>query len=45
MLKRTISSKFESINQGYNRVFQPNELSIGMVVPIENYAQSPVPTM
>ena len=36
---------FESINKGYDSVFKPNELSIGVVIPIENYAQSPVPTM
>lgn len=36
---------FEKINKAYNSVFKPNELSIGIVVPIENYAQSPVPTM
>lgn len=37
--------KFESINKAYNTVFQPNELSIGMVIPVESYTQSPVPTM
>ena len=37
--------KFEKINKGFNRVFQPNELSIGVVIPIENYPHSPVPTM
>ncbi|MEL7118343.1 MAG: LLM class oxidoreductase [Bacteroidota bacterium] len=36
---------FESINKAYNNVFQPNELSLGIVVPIENYANSPVPSM
>ncbi|MFK7946539.1 MAG: LLM class oxidoreductase [Saprospiraceae bacterium] len=36
---------FESINKAYNTVFKPNKLSIGLVVPIENYAQSPIPTM
>ena len=38
-------NKFESINQAYNSVFQPNQLSLGMVIPIENYAQSRLPTM
>ena len=37
--------EFESINRGYNSVFKANELSIGIVVPIENYVQGPVPTM
>jgi len=37
--------EFASINKAYNGIFQPNELSIGIVIPIENYAQSSVPTM
>lgn len=37
--------KFESINRGYNSVFKTNQLSIGLVVPIENYSKSSVPTM
>ena len=37
--------KFEPINRGYNSVFKPNQLSIGVVVPIENYANSSVPSM
>ena len=36
---------FESINRGYNSVFTPNRLSIGLVVPIENYSRGPVPEM
>lgn len=36
---------FEPINKGYNSVFQPNQLSLGIVVPIENYASNPTPTM
>ncbi|MEM6265457.1 MAG: LLM class oxidoreductase [Bacteroidota bacterium] len=36
---------FESINKAYNRVFRPGQLSIGLVIPIENYAQHPVPNM
>lgn len=36
---------FQSINKGYNSVFKPNQLSIGIVVPIENYDRSPVPSM
>ncbi|HAS40291.1 MAG TPA: LLM class flavin-dependent oxidoreductase [Microscillaceae bacterium] len=45
MLPKTNTLKFQSINRGYNAVFQPNQLSVGVVVPIENYAQGPVPTM
>ncbi|MDC8004309.1 LLM class oxidoreductase [Aureisphaera galaxeae] len=36
---------FETINRGYNTVFKPGKLTVGIVVPIENYAQSPIPTM
>ncbi|MEM7036239.1 MAG: LLM class oxidoreductase [Bacteroidota bacterium] len=36
---------FEPINRAYNTVFQPDRLSVGIVVPIENYANDPVPTM
>lgn len=37
--------QFEKINRGYNTTFQPKKLSIGVVVPIENYGQNPIPTM
>ena len=36
---------FPSINHGYNRVFQPGRLSIGLVAPLENYPSGPVPSM
>lgn len=36
---------FEPINKAYNKVFIPNELSIGIVVPIEEYAHSAIPKM
>ncbi|MCP9236031.1 LLM class oxidoreductase [Lewinella sp. JB7] len=38
-------NRFESINPGYASVFKPNRLSVGIVVPIENYGHSLVPTM
>lgn len=38
-------STFEHINSGYNRVFEPGRLSIGLVAPIEHYGQSAVPNM
>ena len=38
-------NSFQAINRGYNSVFQPNKLSLGLVVPLENYSQSSVPTM
>lgn len=37
--------EFELINRAYNSVFKPNRLSIGLVVPIETYRTSPVPSM
>ncbi len=45
MLKQLEKIGFQSINRGYNSVFRPNRLSLGLVVPIENYSTSPVPTM
>lgn len=36
---------FEPINKGYNRVFRAGRLSVGLVVPLETYATSPVPSM
>lgn len=45
MLKKADELEFQSINQGYNAVFRPNRLSLGLVVPIETYAQGPVPAM
>lgn len=36
---------FLPINQGYNNTFQLNRLSLGIVVPLENYAKGSVPTM
>lgn len=45
MLKRIADLGFQRINLGYNNVFRPSRLSLGLVVPIENYAKSPVPAM
>ena len=38
-------NQFQSINRGYNNTFEYGELSIGIVVPIENYTHTSVPTM
>jgi luciferase-type oxidoreductase len=38
-------NNFSTINAGYNAVFKPSQLSVGLVVPIETYSSSPVPTM
>lgn len=36
---------FPTINRAYNRVFRTNRLSLGLVVPLESYTTSSVPTM
>lgn len=36
---------FMPINRGYNNTFHPNKLTLGVVVPLENYSTMPVPTM
>lgn len=39
------SSVFREMNAAYNKVFKPNQLSVGLVVPIENYASTSTPQM
>lgn len=39
------NSEFQSINRGYNTVFKPNRISIGLAAPLENHMNDPVPTM
>ncbi|MDO6460501.1 LLM class oxidoreductase [Granulosicoccaceae sp. 1_MG-2023] len=39
------TATFPGINPGYNRIFRPNRLSIGLIVPLENYTSGPVPSM
>lgn len=36
---------FMPVSRGYNNAFRPNKLSLGVVVPLENYSTEPVPTM
>ena len=45
MLHEIEHTAFQSINRGYNAVFRPNRLSLGLVVPIESYLNGPVPAM
>ena len=45
VLQRVHGTEFQPINRGYNAVFRSNRLSLGLTVPIENYAREPVPTM
>ena len=37
--------EFEPINRGYDSVFRPGKLSVGLVVPLESYTAGPIPTM
>ncbi|HNP31467.1 MAG TPA: LLM class oxidoreductase [Nitrospirales bacterium] len=39
------ATEFQPINRGYNTVFRPSRLSLGLVVPLESYPTSPVPGM
>ena len=36
---------FAKINRGYDSVFRPGRLSVGLVVPVESYPAGPLPTM
>ena len=45
MIKTKNDSGFQSINEGYNTVFQEGRLSLGVVVPLEAYPKGPVPAM
>lgn len=38
-------TQFQTINAGYNKTFTYGELTIGIVVPIENYSNGSVPKM
>ncbi|TVT72928.1 MAG: LLM class oxidoreductase [Denitromonas halophila] len=37
--------EFPAINRGYNAVFRPKRLSLGLVVPLETYTTGPTATM
>ncbi|MCV0427748.1 MAG: LLM class oxidoreductase [Roseibium sp.] len=45
MLKRMETPGFEVINRGFNSTFQPNRLSLGLVMPLESYGHRAVPDM
>jgi luciferase-type oxidoreductase len=45
LMKVTKPETFNPINAGYDAVFKPNHLSVGLVLPIESYPGGPVPTM
>ncbi len=45
MLDLVRPSKFRAINRGFNAVFTPGRLSLGLVSPLEAYPRSPIPEM
>ncbi|MEP0942406.1 MAG: TIGR03571 family LLM class oxidoreductase [Rhizobiaceae bacterium] len=45
MLDTVQQNSFPRLNRAYNSVFQPDRLSLGLVVPIENYSTNAVPSM
>ncbi|SMX31385.1 LLM class oxidoreductase [Actibacterium lipolyticum] len=45
MLDSKKAETFCRLNRAYNTVFQPNRLSIGLVVPLEAHGNNPVPDM
>lgn len=45
MLMKVGDPKFQSINRGFNQVFRPGRLTVGLVTPMETYAMGPVPDM
>lgn len=45
MLDQKDDVEFQLINRGYNNVFRADQLSLGLVVPLEAHGNDPVPTM
>jgi len=46
MIKKTkTDSEFVQLNTAYNRVFRPDRLSVGLVLPLETYAVGATPTL
>ena len=45
MLDQTTTTAFPRLNRAYNTVFRPGRLSLGLVVPLETYADSAVPDL
>ena len=39
------NDEFESINKGFNNTFKANKLSIGLVIPLEHYDNTSIPSM
>lgn len=45
MTSTVSSTGFPELNRAYNAVFRPNQMTLGLVVPIANYGRSVVPDM
>jgi luciferase-type oxidoreductase len=45
MRKTEMTTGFQTINNAFGRVFTSGQLTLGVVVPIENYSSGPVPSM
>ena len=45
MTKHDAITSFAPLNKAFGTVFRPGRLSVGLVVPLEEYAHSAVPTM
>jgi luciferase-type oxidoreductase len=45
MTRQPDHAGFPSMNRGYNAVFRPNRLSLGLVAPLESHPHTPVPSM
>ena len=45
MLDKQDTKAFAPVNRAYNTVFQPDRLSIGLVVPLDAHDHNPVPDM
>ncbi|MEM8970489.1 MAG: LLM class oxidoreductase [Pseudomonadota bacterium] len=45
MLDTSEQQAFPTLNRAYGEVFKPNRLTLGLVVPLEAYPNSAVPTM
>lgn len=39
------ATSFARLNAGYNRLFRPQRLTLGLVVPIESYPDAPLPSL
>lgn len=45
MIGNVATTELQPINRGYDSVFRVKRLSVGLVVPIENYAKTSAPQM